>query len=190
MKKLVLGFGFCLTLAACGGGPREYSRASFNGPVQCAPYARAKTGVDLYGAAASWWRGASGKYRRTQTPAKGEILVFRSTGRLPSGHVSVVRSTVSSRKILVEHANWEPGRVDRSVPVIDVSRKNDWSLVRVYWAPIRNLGTRSYPTYASSFRATSMTLPACKRRPITPCEKRDKRRRFGAVIRGERLWVA
>ncbi|NIE79265.1 CHAP domain-containing protein [Asaia sp. As-1742] len=142
-----LGLGLCLGLAACGGGPREYSRASFNGPLQCAPYARAKTGVALYGAASSWWRGASGKYRRTQTPAQGEILVFRSTGRLPSGHVSVVRSTVSSRKILVEHANWEPGRIDRSVPVIDVSPGNDWSLVRVYWAPIRNLGARAYPTY-------------------------------------------
>ncbi|GBQ09658.1 CHAP domain-containing protein [Swaminathania salitolerans] len=147
MKRAVIGFGLCLGLAACGGGPREYSRASFNGPLQCAPYARAKTGVALYGAAAGWWRSASGKYRKTARPAKGEILVFRSTGRLPSGHVSVVRRIVSSRKILVEHANWEPGRIDRSAPVIDVSRRNDWSLVRVYWAPIKGIGSRAYPTY-------------------------------------------
>lgn len=147
MRRLLVGICFCFGLSGCGDGLRKYNRVSFNGPLQCAPYARAKTGVALYGAASSWWRGASGKYRRTHLPALGEILVFRSTGRLPSGHVSIVREALSSRRILVEHANWEPGRIDRRVPVLDVSLNNDWSLVRVYWAPIHGLGARNYPTY-------------------------------------------
>ncbi|GBR39185.1 hypothetical protein AA101099_1552 [Neoasaia chiangmaiensis NBRC 101099] len=135
-------------LTACGGPSRyEYSRASFNGRLQCAPYARARTGLALYGPAASWWRGAAGKYRRSQQPQPGEVLVFRATGRLPSGHVSIVRRLVAPREILVEHANWEPGRIDRAAPVVDVSPANDWSLVRVYWAPIHTIGRRPYPTY-------------------------------------------
>jgi len=134
-------------LAGCGGGSRDYPRSAFNGSLQCAPYARSKTGVALYGAAASWWRSASGRYRRTSQPAPGDILVFRATSRLPSGHVSIVRRIVAPREILVEHANWEPGRIDRAAPVIDVSAANDWSLVRVYWAPIRTIGRRPYPAY-------------------------------------------
>lgn len=135
-----------LGLSACGGS-REYSRSAFKGSLQCAPYARSKTGVRLSGAAWRWWGQAAGRYRRTHAPAPGELLVFRSTHRLPSGHVSIVRRVISSREILVEHANWEPGRIDRRAPVVDVSARNDWSVVRVYWRPIHEIGTRHYPTY-------------------------------------------
>lgn len=147
MKAACLAVGLMFVLTACGGNRYEYSRSSFNGPLQCAPYARTRTGLALYGPAASWWRGASGKYRRTHAPVEGEVLVFRATGRLPSGHVSIVRRRVAPREILVEHANWEPGRIDRNVPIVDVSPANDWSLVRVYWAPIHTIGRRPYPTY-------------------------------------------
>lgn len=148
MLRLALALSGVLGLAACGGTPRyEYPRSAFNGRLQCAPYARSKTGVALSGSAYRWWSEAAGRYRRTRSPAAGEILVFRSTGRLPDGHVSIVRRVVASREILVEHANWEPGRIDRGVPVVDVSPGNDWSLVRVYWTPIHTLGRRNYPTY-------------------------------------------
>ncbi|WP_029604793.1 CHAP domain-containing protein [Kozakia baliensis] len=147
MRRLSLGFLALVSLTACAGNRYEYSRSAFNGRLQCAPYARSKTGLALYGPAASWWRGASGKYRRGHMPEAGEVLVFRSSGRLPSGHVSIVRRQVAAREILVEHANWEPGRIDRNVPVVDVSPANDWTLVRVYWAPIHTIGRRAYPTY-------------------------------------------
>ncbi|KAA8395678.1 CHAP domain-containing protein, partial [Acetobacter sp. DmW_125124] len=39
-----------LVLAACAGG-----RGSWNGSVQCAPYAREHSAINLRGAAASWW---------------------------------------------------------------------------------------------------------------------------------------
>lgn len=135
-----------LALASCG-HPTHFSRSDFNGKLQCAPYARAKTGVTLRGRASSWWSQARGHYVRTQRPRRNALLVFRSTSRIPSGHISIVRKVVSSRKILVEHANWEPGAIDKNVPVIDVSRRNNWSLVRVYWKPIRRMGTGRYATY-------------------------------------------
>ncbi|WP_373318203.1 CHAP domain-containing protein [Ameyamaea chiangmaiensis] len=128
-----------LGLAACGGG--------YDGAVQCAPYARSVTGLRLSGAAAGWWRQSNGVYAHAQSPRSGDVLVFRATSRMPSGHVSVVRRVVGARTVLVDQANWRPGRVEHGVPVIDVSRRNDWTAVRVWWGPIDGIGTRVYPTY-------------------------------------------
>lgn len=128
-----------LFLAACGGG--------WNGSVQCAPYAREHSAINLRGAAASWWGQARGQYTRSSIPHQGDVLVFRSTRRLPSGHVSVVRQVQNSRLVLVDHANWEPGRVTRKAPVEDVSPANDWSRVRVWWSPIHGMGKTVYPAY-------------------------------------------
>lgn len=130
-----------LLLAACAG------HGGWNGSVQCAPYAREHSGIQLRGAAASWWRQANGQYARSDTPHQGDVLVFRSTGRLPSGHVSVVRVVKGPRLVLVDHANWEPGRVTRSAPVEDVSTENNWTRVRVWWSPIHGMGKTVYPAY-------------------------------------------
>jgi hypothetical protein len=72
-------------------------------------------------------------------------MVFRRTERLPNGHVSVVSRVISRREILVTHANWMHGVVAQDQPVADISPENDWSLVRVWWAPISELGATSYP---------------------------------------------
>ncbi|GBQ32802.1 CHAP domain-containing protein [Gluconacetobacter azotocaptans] len=138
----VLAVAGVLPLAACGGG-----RGGWHGSVQCAPYARAETGLRLSGAAAGWWRQSAGVYAHSRMPAPGAVLVFRSTSRLPDGHVSVVRQVRGTRAILVDQANWEPGRVDHDVPVVDVSRDNDWSAVRVWWQPVHSMGKSVYPTY-------------------------------------------
>lgn len=127
-------------LASCAGG-------GWNGSVQCAPYAREHSAVNLRGAAASWWGQARGVYGRASSPQAGDVLVFRSTRRLPSGHVSVVRRVENSRLVLVDHANWEPGRVTRRAPVEDVSPRNDWTRVRVWWSPLGGMGKTIYPTY-------------------------------------------
>ncbi|QDH24416.1 CHAP domain-containing protein [Neokomagataea tanensis] len=136
-----LALAALLALTACGGGGR------FDGALQCAPYAREKTGVDLRGNAASWWWQANGRYTRTHSPEAGSILVFKATRRMPYGHVSVVRRVVSDDTILVDQANWAPGEIDRSVPVKDISHAHDWSLVRVWWSPSGVMGLRSNPTY-------------------------------------------
>ncbi|CUW48019.1 CHAP domain protein [Novacetimonas hansenii] len=120
---------------------------SWHGALQCAPYARQVTGMNLRGAAASWWAQASGQYPRTHAPRAGAVLVLRATGRLPDGHVAVVRSVRGPREVVVEQANWVPGRIGRADPVIDVSTRNDWSRVQVWWSPIHGMGKSVYPAY-------------------------------------------
>jgi len=111
------------------------------------PFARALTGVALRGNSPEWWTAAEGRYRRTQAPDVGAIMVFRSTARLPQGHVSVVSEVLSAREILVTHANWVHGLVTQDQPVADISASNDWSLVRVWWPPIGQLGATNYPIF-------------------------------------------
>ena len=86
-------------------------------------------------AAADWWQEAEWRYRRSQVPEAGSVLVFRRTSRLPSGHISVVSRVLSERQILVTHANWLRDHVSEDAPVVDVSPDNDWTLVRVWWPP-------------------------------------------------------
>ncbi len=134
-----------LALAACGGGG-----SAPVGPrtsLECAPYASAVTGLALGGDAASWWGEAAGRYPRRHQPVPGSVLVFRRIGRMPNGHVSVVRRVVSRREILVDQANWVRHRIGHADPVIDVSRANDWTAVRVWWAPAAAMGITAYPTY-------------------------------------------
>jgi surface antigen len=132
-----------LGLSACAGTADLGASAR----VECAPFARAVTGVRLYGPAAAWWREAAGQYRRTAIPAAGALLVFHRSARLPSGHVSVVSQVVSAREVLLTQANWLHGHIGIDQPARDVSLANDWTAVRVYWPPARAIGTTVYPTY-------------------------------------------
>lgn len=107
------------------------------GFLQCVPYARAVSGVELYGDAWSWWEAAAGRYERGTTPLPGAVLVMKRDGPLTRGHVAVVTDVVGPREIRVTHANWgyagkQRGQVEHDVPIIDVSTKNDWSAVRVW----------------------------------------------------------
>jgi len=126
---------------------------------QCAPFARLLSGIQLFGRAAAWWTQAEGRYDRGNAPRVGSVLSFKSIGKMAAGHVAMVSQIVSERVIRVTHANWSPingrrGQVEENVEVTDVSPGNDWSQVRVYYAPLKGLGTSSYPTngfiYATS----------------------------------------
>jgi len=135
-------------LSACGGGHRAATGGTgASTSLECAPFARQVTGIQLYGEAASWWDQAAGRYDRGPDPVPGGVLVFRRSSRLGAGHVSVVRRVVSDREIMVTQANWVHRRITRDEPVVDVSARNDWSAVRVWWAPSRVLGTTVYSTY-------------------------------------------
>lgn len=122
-------------------GPTTPSAAA-----NCVLYARAETGVALFGDAGGWWEQANGRYQRGPTPAVGAILVFKRTQRIPSGHVAVIAKVISANEILVDHANWYRGRVSRGMSVIDTSTGHDWTSVAVV-----DLGSgaygRDYPTY-------------------------------------------
>ena len=132
-----------LLLAGCGGGYASYGRAT---PMTCVPYARAVTGLPLSGDAWLWWDQARGRYVETNLPAPDAVLVFQRTERLPSGHLAVVSTILSDRRVLVTQANWLPYRITSDQPVLDVSPANDWTAVRVWWPPAHGWGMTVYPT--------------------------------------------
>lgn len=150
MFRVVVPALLCLLLAACG-SPRVADGAGgyVGGSValECAPFARALSGVALRGDAADWWDGARGRYARTSTPVVGGVLVFRRSARLNYGHVAVVSRLLEPRKVLVAQANWVHHRVTRDQAVIDVSPGNDWSEVRVFWPPAGQMGSSVYTAY-------------------------------------------
>ena len=120
--------------------------------LQCVPFARDESGVQLFGAAKSWWHQADGTYDRGNEPRKGAVLAFASSRSMPSGHVAVVSKVLNAREIMIDHANWSPignrrGQIERNVRVMDVSPNNDWTMVRVWYAPIGDLGLRANPVH-------------------------------------------
>lgn len=111
--------------------------------VWCVPFARTASGVEIKGNAKLWWDRAAGIYDRGNTPVPGSVMAFRATKKMPMGHVAVVSKVVSDREILITHANWSRNKISRDMVVIDVSKGNDWSAVRVQSQP-ESLG-RVYP---------------------------------------------
>jgi surface antigen len=114
--------------------------------LQCVPYAREVSHIDLSGNAFLWWAQAAGRYARGSQPAVGSVLNFRSIGRMPLGHVAVVTAVLDPRTILVTQANWVPGTITNDVTVQDVSPDNDWTDVQVELGDGNTMGS-AYPTY-------------------------------------------
>ena len=161
--RLAAAASFSLTLAACASGPAtDYSdrlagdnppRPATHGthienpdhPSQCVPYARARSGIDLYGDASTWWDAAAGRYERGPEPKLGAVIVMTGYAGARRAHLAVVEDMVSSREIRVDHANWlNDGAIYMDDPVVDVSPDNDWTEVRV-WNPQTNAwGIRTY----------------------------------------------
>ncbi|MDO7836961.1 CHAP domain-containing protein [Sphingobium sp. HBC34] len=128
------------------------------GTLQCAPFARQVSGIDIHGNANSWWGQAEGRYDRGHEPRVGAVLAFAASRSMPVGHVAMVSKVVSDREVLLTHANWSyRGGIERDVRAIDVSANNDWTDVRVWYGPIGGLGLRSNPAkgfiYASAPKA-------------------------------------
>lgn len=144
-SPVVLLLSLGLVLAGCAGPSRPLPGTPTS--LTCVPYAERVSGIVLPGDAYNWWRAAHGRYERSRRPEIGSVLVFRSTPAMPLGHVSVVTAVLSPRRILVEHANWVPRRINHDQLVIDVSPANDWSRVRVWYPPVDALGKTAFPTY-------------------------------------------
>lgn len=112
---------------------------------ECVPFARSRSGIQIWGDAVTWWSQAEGRYARSRTPAAGSVLVLNGYLDDKRGHISVVKAVLSPRMIRVDHANWlSSGEVTVDVPVIDVSAANDWSEVRVWHVPGMHWGGRVY----------------------------------------------
>ncbi|MDD2706170.1 MAG: CHAP domain-containing protein [Acidocella sp.] len=114
--------------------------------LQCVPYAREVSHINLSGNAFLWWAKAAGRYARGNSPVEGAVLNFRAIGRMPLGHVAVVTSVLDNRTILVTQANWVRGTITNDVTVQDVSPNNDWSQVQVELGDSSKWGA-AYPTY-------------------------------------------
>jgi surface antigen len=105
--------------------------------MQCVPYARERSGIPIRGDAHTWWKQAKGKYRRSNKPKEGAVMVLSKTSRLRHGHLAVVEKIIDSRTIEVAHSNWGSDRDSRCViykamPVRDVSKRGDWSCARFF----------------------------------------------------------
>ena len=129
---------------------------------QCVPFARMTSGIEIFGDAWTWWQQAAGKYAQGFAPKSGAVLVFRPTGVMTKGHVAVVSHVLTDRVIQVNHANWSiigggRGQIERDVTVIDVSKAGDWSLVKVWFDPSRDIGATTYPTYGFIYQAPRNT---------------------------------
>jgi hypothetical protein len=126
--------------------------AALNEGLQCVPYARALSGVTIFGDAYTWWDQAAGKYDRGNEPKIGAVLAFQPYGNMRLGHVAAVRRIVDDRTIMISHANWSTiggvrGHIEEDVRAVDVSEANDWSEVRVWYTPNEAMGGTAWPTH-------------------------------------------
>ena len=103
--------------------------------VWCVPYARSLSGIEIRGNAKDWWGKAHNLYERGAEPVVGAVMSFRATRGMSLGHVAVVSDVVTDREVIVNHANWHRNKVSLEMAVKDVSKNNDWSLVRVESQP-------------------------------------------------------
>ena len=138
---------------------------------ECVPFARAVSGIRIFGDAWTWWDQAEGHYRRGNQPRIGAVMAFIPYGKMELGHVAAVSEIIDARTILVTHANWSlingrRGQVERDVKVIDVSDAGDWSAVRVWYAPNEGLGGTAWPVHGFIYPAGTASPPTNTREAI------------------------
>ncbi len=150
-------FAVLVLTAAAPQAQAETPVASKSSGWQCAQFARVFSGIQIFGDAWTWWEKAVGKYARGYTPEAGAVLVFKPYGPMTRGHVAVVSQVLTDRIIQVTHANWSliegsRGKVEKDVTIVDVSPNGDWSQVKVWNNPSRDLGGTVYPTYGFVYK--------------------------------------
>ncbi len=141
--------------------PSDYREIAAPG-MSCVPYARRESGLGLRGDAYTWWNSAAGTYDRGQVPRPGAVLVLSKTSRLQSGHLAIVSQVIGPRQILVDHANWVPGRIIVNMPVIDISENNDWTALRFWYQPAKTFGD-TYAALGFIYRPDSVATPVARK---------------------------
>lgn len=132
--------------------------------LQCVPYARQVSGIGIYGDAHTWWGQAEGRFAKGKTPRPGAVMAFKPHGNMRLGHVAAVSRVIDSRTVLIRHANWSPingrrGQIEDDVRAIDVSPDNDWSEVRVWFAPNQALGGTHWPVHGFIYNRKADRAP-------------------------------
>ena len=148
MRSVCSRIGLVLAAACIASTANAGSLLDYVG--QCVPFARSASGIQIYGDAWTWWEQAGGRYRRGHDPKTGAVVVFAKTTRLPMGHVAVVSRVVDDRVVMLTHANWsrqngERGHAEQDVTLFDVSPRNDWTSVKVWYRDSNGLGGGIYP---------------------------------------------
>ncbi len=158
--------------AVVGGYSDTGSQAELAPYLQCVPYARQVSGVEIYGDAHTWWDQARGNFARGNQPRAGAVMAFQPHRNMRLGHVAAVSRVIDSRTVLLRHANWSPingrrGQIENDVRAVDVSPQNDWSAVRVWYQPINALGKTAWPVHGFIYSGKGApTVPAP--RPASP----------------------
>src|SRR5947209_11657478 len=119
---------------------------------QCVPFARLISGIQIFGDAYTWWQQAMRTYDVGFHPKAGAVLCFKPAERMRLGHVAVVSQVLTDRIVQITHTNWSPiegsrGKVEKDVTLVDVSPEGNWSQVKVWYGPSRDLGGSTYQTY-------------------------------------------
>ncbi|MEG3122784.1 CHAP domain-containing protein [Sphingomonas sp. GB1N7] len=166
MRRIFVLLSTLITAAAIATTPaRASSLLDYVG--ECVPFARAASGIQIYGDAWTWWGQADGRYQRGDIPKVGAVIVFEKSARLRLGHVAVVSRVVTSRVVMVTHANWsrqngERGHAEQDVTLTDVSPDNDWTEVKVWYRDRDGLGSSIYPVYGFIYGAPDGTRTATR----------------------------
>ena len=143
VQRRLLIAAFAAGALFCAPGPAHAEM------VNCVQFVKKISPVALHGNAYEWWDAAAGSYGRGSQPKPGAVMVFSKSRHLPYGHVAVVQHQIDQRTLLIDHANWSrfggrKGHVERSVRVVDVSERNDWSRVRVWYHSLSDVGSTVY----------------------------------------------
>ena len=57
--------------------------------LQCVPFAREVSGIDIRGNAKTWWAQAADRYDRGSNPREGSVLAMPGYGKMGYGHVAI-----------------------------------------------------------------------------------------------------
>lgn len=155
------------------------------GHLECVPYARTTSGIQIYGDAHTWWSQARGRYATGTNPRVGAVMAVKPFNNSRLGHVATVSRIVDSRTVLLSHANWSvPGAIERNVTALDVSPENDWSQVRIWYGPAKGLGTTRWPVSGFIYNAKPGTRLADAQKSRTGSPKVRRNDPIGAIIAG------
>ncbi len=114
------------------------------------------------------------------------MLVFKPQGSMHLGHVAVVSQVLTDRIIQVTHANWSAidgsrGKIEQNVTVVDVSPLGDWTEVKVWYDPLRDLGKTTYVTYGFIYKSAAQNAQSAARNAAMTVAQSTMRQMAAAV---------
>lgn len=135
------------TTTATAKAHRRVGRRAPHRVIECVGFIHLATNFQIHGNAKDWWvRAAAKHYERGHVPEVASVLSFKPSGTMVLGHVALVKKLIDDRTILIDHAHWGSSGITRNITVVDVSRHNNWSKVRVSILHHPDLFGRVYPT--------------------------------------------